>query len=224
MAKPSHYLITFSGIHGSVNAPAEEWAFTIKSGGLAIPETVAGLQQPADELSLLYATQLAGLFRTDQTLTRVRIAAFDGNTQRTALDGNGAYMQADADTPRPGIVVPSTSNRMPIQTSLCVSLDTARAGARGRGRFFLPWPAVGIEADFRISTVSRDLVADAVQAFLDGINNIGLPGESNLQVSVVSSFGHITPVTGCRVGRVPDTMRSRRGDLLEDYVERVVTS
>jgi hypothetical protein len=105
----------------------------------------------------------------------------------------------------------------PAQTSLAVSLNTARRGATGRGRFYLPLPGGAVGDDGLYTDVYRDNVAASVKQWLDDLNNEPNVDVLGLRVIVASSKGYNTDVTGVRVGRVPDTMRSRRRSLNETY-------
>jgi hypothetical protein len=72
---------------------------------------------------------------------------------------------------------------------------------------------VQLSADYRISAAAQTTVLTACRAFVNAVNGLS----TNEKVSVVSSKGYTTDVTAVRLGRVPDTMRSRRGDLVEAY-------
>jgi hypothetical protein len=105
----------------------------------------------------------------------------------------------------------------PFQIALAVSLGTARRGATGRGRFYLPLPSATITTAGVISTAARDGVATAVKAFLDDLNNASGLDFTNSKVTVASSKGYNSDVTEVRVGQVLDTIRSRRNNLVENY-------
>lgn len=104
------------------------------------------------------------------------------------------------------------------QIAVAVSLTTDRRGPSGKGRYYLPMPCYPVvSGDLRYSDVNRDLIATASQTFLNNINNaVGLD-VGDIRVVVASTKGFNTAVTGVRVGRVPDTIRSRRRGLPEAY-------
>jgi hypothetical protein len=108
-----------------------------------------------------------------------------------------------------------TVTRAP-QDALVVTLLTARTGATGKGRVFLPAPAVALDSTFRYPLATVTSVADAVRNWITDFQGYAGAGP----VVVASSKGYLSPVTGLRVGRVSDTHRSRRTNMLEDYYTR----
>jgi hypothetical protein len=93
----------------------------------------------------------------------------------------------------------------------------AGGGAASRGRFYLPIPNVGsaLGGDGRVTVVERDNQRTFATTFISSLN-AAVPGWS---VGVVSDVGvgRERTVRNVRVGRVLDTMRSRRTSLVEDY-------
>lgn len=112
------------------------------------------------------------------------------------------------------------------QSALAVSLTTARPGASGRGRFYLPMPTLSAAPSIGFQTNATDTanVLTNVQTMLQAVNDT--PGfeaahGTAAQVVVASTKGFNTPVTGVRIGRVIDTIRSRRNALSENYTTTV---
>lgn len=107
------------------------------------------------------------------------------------------------------------------QSALAISLGTARRGATGRGRFFIPMFIGDCDpADFfRITSAQALLVRDSAATMINDMNN--WPGidviVASWRVVVASTKGYNTKVNTLRVGRVIDTIRSRRGALTETY-------
>ena len=219
MAAPAHTRITFSGVFGSTTQPIEIWAFNLSARPVLGTQPPGNAQMAAD-VAAAYTTHLKPLYDTDVTLTRVRIASL-GPEGLVSKDGNGAYNQVDHNTAVSGANGAVAANRKPLQTALVVSLTTGRAGPTGKGRFFLPWPSPQLlDTEYRISATQAATNAASAKAFLNAVSTaVGAP-------LVVASGGSVKPgglgpaltnVTGVRVGRVPDTMRSRRSALLEGY-------
>lgn len=131
---------------------------------------------------------------------------------------DGKYLEgariANCSVPGGQLTGPPT---FPYQVSLCVSLNTARRGATGRGRFYLPCPTSSLESDGQLPPIVSELVGTSTRTWLNALNN--RPGlDINVaKVVVASRKGYNSNVTGVRVGRVPDTMRSRRRALVEAY-------
>lgn len=132
---------------------------------------------------------------------------------------DGRYVSAsdtvryDWATPYPGV----GSTQLPPQVALAISLVTdAARGRASAGRFYVP-VGIGVSSDGRLPSSAQQSAATAATALLNSLNT-ALPG---FTVGVVSSVGTGTQrvATGVRVGRVLDTMRSRRRALVEDYYE-----
>jgi hypothetical protein len=107
----------------------------------------------------------------------------------------------------------------PPQVSLAVSLNTERRGASGKGRFFLPAPAMVVDSTTGlVAAADAQGVATAVKTLLDGLNNTpGIDASTDDRVIVASNKGFSSRVTSVRVGRALDTIRSRRTSLSESY-------
>lgn len=109
------------------------------------------------------------------------------------------------------------ASTMPNQVALAISLVTGFSrGPAHRGRFYIPVPAVPVEATTGlIAAATATTIKGAAQTFVDALNAI-----PNSYVAVMSrKFGSpaVRPVTGVEVGRVLDTQRRRRRSLAEQY-------
>lgn len=210
MPVQAHTRVTFSGVFGSTTAPLEIWSFNINTASI-FDKTITAHKTLADAAQAAYATHIKPILDSEQIITRVRAAAIgiDGRVLKT---GDGGYVQADNVTVTPGALGVSAANRKPLSTALVCSLVTNRAGPSGKGRFFLPWPSSQVlGTDYRLSTTDQATDLAAVKGFIGALRTAGT------DVLVVSSKDFASPVTGVRVGRTPDTMRSRRSHLLEAY-------
>lgn len=210
MPQPAHVRCTWSGVFGSPSSPLEIWSFSLKT---AAPP--AGLDGPAlmvraAALSKAYSDFLPDQMPPSVVLTQV-LYAVTGPDGKILRFPDGAYQQGKL-----AAAVPGTFNGqgvLPLQTALVVSFNTARPGATGKGRLYMPYQmAQFIRGDFRIDANEAEVVAQRFASIVSAVNALG-PA-----VSVVSSKGYATPITSVRVGRVPDTMRSRRNKLIEGYV------
>lgn len=117
-------------------------------------------------------------------------------------------------------VVPSspagTAPATPFQLTVAVSTRTALARGRAHaGRFYPPtggWDAV-MDNGGRITTALAQGMADSASELIEALNAAFPMGN----VCVFSKVGQIQePVTHVQVGRVVDTIRSRRTSLDED--------
>lgn len=114
-------------------------------------------------------------------------------------------------TPVPG---GGAQSPYPNQITTVVTLETGlQRGLAHRGRVFLPAPNAPVGADGRLLEADAQGIANSFRDLLDLIN----AGPWSDQVIVASNTrgGAIRVVTGVSVGRVLDTMRSRRTSLEE---------
>jgi len=106
----------------------------------------------------------------------------------------------------------SSTDLLPVQTALCVTLRTAKAGRSFRGRLYFGGFAEGASgAAGRISENLQTGAADFVSAVAAGVNSIG----GGLQLGVLSrTLDEINVVTSITVrDRVWDTQRRRAREL-----------
>lgn len=215
MAVLPHFRYTWEGIVGTPAEPLESWSFSLK--------TYNGGPPPADwdVLALAareaYSANLRTIMGQDTWLIRTKIASMDV-TGRTFVNADGSLDQGEDPVQVQGSSA-GVGYPMPLQTALVVSLGTARQGPTGKGRFFLPWPDLLLVAsDRRLAVASANAVAAAAAGFVEDVGRI-VAGNA---VIVASSKGYHSPVNHVRVGRAPDTMRSRRSDLPEGYSTNLV--
>ena len=105
------------------------------------------------------------------------------------------------------------------QLSLAVTLRTAIERGRGsKGRVYPPggnW-SNGVNADGRASTTQATGQANGMKALINPLNTLySLIGR--VGVASNAGAGRFEHVTHLDVGRVMDTIRSRRSSLVEDY-------
>jgi len=128
-------------------------------------------------------------------------------------------VQYDYPTPLAG----TGSLAFPPQVAMAVTLDTGlRRGRAHQGRFYLPLPAMSVATSGFISVADQNAAALTIKNFLTAVQN-NVPG---VQVGVTSSLGtgEQNTVTAFRLGRVMDTIRSRRTSLPEGYLVTPVPS
>jgi hypothetical protein len=138
------------------------------------------------------------------------------------IGADGKYMEDArlidvADTIGGGFENGATTRTLP-QTAVAVSLVTGRRGPTGKGRFYIPMPLVGvISTTLLMDPAQAQGIGAAAQDLVNNINNAPGVDFTTIKVCVSSSKGYNTEVTGVRVGRVVDTIRSRRAQLDETY-------
>lgn len=141
-------------------------------------------------------------------LTEVKLAEIGANGKYTGDPLIAAVNQVGAVSAGVGY---------PPQISLAVSLDTDLRGPRGRGRFFLPTPVANLSATAEISVLDAESVRASTVTWLEALNNATGIDANAPEVVIASTYGTNSKVTGVRVGRVLDTIRSRRRSLPERY-------
>jgi hypothetical protein len=194
--------ITFSGVFGSATSPWERWAFRLH---LDARGSLVQNKALADAGPGLYQTHIAPRLSNVARLTEVKVAS---------LDDAGRYMQDPSITTGDIVGTGSTAAFKAPQVALAVSLVTARRGPTGKGRFYLPLPTATPDlGSGLISAADRDAAQAGAAAFITALNANAHPGA----VTVVSTKGYHSPVTGVRVGRRLDVIRSRAGQVSEVF-------
>lgn len=200
---------------GRCGSSGERWAWgvnfadpTVTSAlGIDYTANAAVFQDLAADVKTFHENAFLGL-SFEAKLESVKFATIGPDGKYTAdpfivdvVDTNGA-----------------ASTVVPAQLAMAVSLTTARRGPTGKGRFYLPMPGIAVTAgSLTWSDAYRDQAQTACGEFLNNLNNAPGIDVLNLQVVVASTKGYNTAVTGVRVGRVPDTIRSRRRGLPEAF-------
>lgn len=215
--KPAHTRIQFSGIITADGATLEEW-----SCGIGLPAASYGTealrQAAADQARAVWASNIGFLFMADTILTRVRLAEV-GADGKVLTNPDGSFRQSDSlGQSIPGSPVNANLVK-PLQTACVVSLETARNGATGKGRMFLPCPRYALTVERSWGSADVTAIRDNAAEFIRAINGSAAIEGS---VQVVSSKGYMSPVTGVKVGRYPDTQRSRRNAVLENYSSEIL--
>lgn len=190
----------------------EDFSFGVNMTAVGV-DSAAFLDGNVDDLaadvSAFFARPATGI-RSSAVLTEVKLASI-------GADGKYTRDPAIRDVNVPG--AGAGNGLYPPQISLAVSLVTGQRGPRGKGRFYLPLPSVPLFDAGRMALPAVQAVRDSCKTFLDALNNSPGTDLQDRRVCVASSFGENYEVTGVRVGRALDTIRSRREKLDEAYTE-----
>lgn len=137
------------------------------------------------------------------------------------IDAAGHYVDSPTmEHTYPSPIAGGFIGSLPPQLSMAATLATAVPRGRGsKGRMYLP-PNTTVSsvvvADGRVSAANALAVATGVKALIDALNaTYTLVGR--VGVASNAGAGRFEHVTEVRVGRVIDTIRSRRNKLEEDY-------
>ena len=144
-------------------------------------------------------------------LTTIKLNEIDVNGRYA---NSGETVLADLDPGVPG----SGSTSMPPQVALAITLRTAKMRGRAHvGRFYIPRLAGAIGVDGRLSSGQAETIAGVATTFLNSLNT-AMAGIGRVAVMSDVGTGNENLVTHVEVGRVLDTMRSRRRSLEEERV------
>ena len=216
MPVPTHFKIVFRGIFENTE---ETWSFgthfsrTVEAG----PDAGVGAINTG-----AVTTALDTFFGTAGAFIPSWVRASDWRAYEIGTDGLMENEPLMVDVMPDDIQGVASGSRNPPQIALAVTTVGDNRGPGRFGRFYLPTAAIVELADFRVSIVNATSVATAATAFLKGISDaIDLPGtigsSSALNISK-SGAGFKQQVDHVEVGRVLDTLRSRRRALLEERV------
>jgi len=210
-----HLRFTLSGTLGGVGS-----AFEVFSYGLCMAQP-NGFQQDADFINdamndlLAFHSRPASAIQANARVRKITCAAINPDGSWT---GGKPLLERVVDVA--GGVGSAGSNLVhPPQIAWAMSLMTATPGARGRGRFYLPLPAVPVLPTGLVGTTQTQETATSVVTLINALNNSPGVDTNRMHVVVASSYGLNSVVTGVRVGQVLDTIRTRRNALLEAYVQ-----
>jgi hypothetical protein len=216
MPVPTHFKFS---MRGRFNNTPEIWSF-----GFHMSRIQAGF--PDAELNDIDESAVTSAFTTliegpSDAAISTNVKVVDWRAYVIGTDGRmvGNPLFVDLSTSDIG---GAAGNRYPPQVALAVTLVADNRGPARFGRLFLPGPAEAMGNDMRLSVASATGYAEAVTNFLKDVSDaIDLGGTESAQGENISSRG--TGGQGTRqtidhveVGRVLDTLRTRRNNLLEE--------
>ncbi len=213
-----HIRVTCSGILGNTNIPRvgqDIFSFRVNMSdpGTHNKYNQAGLNDVIADCSAFFSRPSTGI-GNQAVLTQVKMGR---------IGPLGKYREAPLVS---GVLNVGGGGAVgsiyPPQVSVAVSLTTDRLGATGRGRFYIPLPVQAMGQDYLLNATNATDLRTSVVTWLNALNNwpdieAGVP-----RVVVASSKGYNSNVTGVRVGRAFDTIRTRRNDLQESYTSTAV--
>lgn len=112
---------------------------------------------------------------------------------------------------------------MPPQIAVVGTLLTAVPGRSGRGRIFLGGLGTGLLGpDGRMAANNKEAMSTALAAFYTELRNVPAGADLFRPVVVSPTKGTANKILKVQVGDVLDTMRSRRGKLVEARASAIV--
>jgi len=176
-------------------------------------DSAAGIASDAAAqwLAILAVGTFSALFTTGVQWVDVNVSEL-GPTPGSPVVTSSIAAIADGGT--------SVAGALPNQCSTVVSLTSATAGSRARGRMYLPpMDSAVLTTAGRLGVAPTSNCADAIEDYFD---QMSAAGHSHVVVSSVGGVYTTYPLVSIRVGNVIDTQRSRRNDLAEVYQVRTV--
>lgn len=162
-------------------------------------------------LTLLAVTGVASQWRSDVVWTQVNVSEL-GATPAAPIVTSAQASIADGGT--------GSTSSLPAQCSPCISLTTATAGSRARGRMYLPPPVVGaVSTSGRLTSGFRTDVINALDTYFA---TMASGGHDLVVISAVGGVWTTYPVNTIRCGDVVDTQRRRRSAIGEVYTTATV--
>lgn len=199
-----HTRITLSGVLGSASPAPEAFSFGVSMDNISFAPGVDSA--PVKAACDAYFGAAGTRINAAATLSQIKIAT---------IGVDGKYVGDP-------VVIPTLVSGAtgvpphPFQCSLAVSLGTGQRGRTKRGRFYLPLPSVPVSAvDGTIQDFEQSGIEGTTVTFLRALRAAGTQGPG--VIVIASRKGYNTPVTRVRVGRVIDTIRTRRRSLSEAY-------
>jgi hypothetical protein len=211
---PTHFRFTARGFF--FNTP-EQWSigFHMSRDQAAGPDADLGQVNEGQVTTAFAAFMNSGVIATTVRLQDWRCYQI-GTDGR--MEGNGPLLHDYAGTPVQGNGI----IKYPPQVSLKATFVAPNRGPAKLGGFYIPGPTADLQNDLRLSTTDATAAITAVTNLLKGVSNaIDLPNTilsaHGLNVSTRGGNGSGTKqqIDHVEVGRVLDTLRTRRGALLE---------
>ena len=213
-----HILLSWGGQMG---VSQETWSNSLRLVGNS--DDPASLQGNAVDQIDDYVGHLRTLF--SNAGTPYGAIAWVDWVKANAIDSNGRYYdqgETNAIYLTGNDRFQGIGNVMPFQVSMCITLRTEKQRGRAHsGRFYVPCAELNdIGADGLLPVGRCNAAASAVAEFITNINDNPGADTAAIRGAVVSGVGSPGPyqdITGVQVGRVLDTQRRRRRQLVEAY-------
>jgi len=224
MPWPKHNKLVIRGTYGT---SLETWSYSLKFQRVFAAQSDADVDgwNKADVSNAIVTWHSAGWANPAAKLTAWHGYSMD-ETNHADLNQLVSHTYSPAISPPQGGVV------HPFQCSVVIGLESLDRSPRAPGkkdparfgRVYLPGPGFSIEQDGRFAASQALQLAGSFKTFVESLKNAMYPtAVANERMVLVSPFPIGSPagtekeVDRYRVGRVVDTMQSRRRQLVEDY-------
>lgn len=215
MVYPNHILVALGGRLGD----AEQWQTGFRLISDDNDDLNAQVQRAAESLDDIEAhintwwTAVMGVMSSAAHWDFLKVNAIDAAGHYGSQETNAIYYALA----EPGHVGQTAAQ--PYQNALALSLRTQfTRGRASRGRMYLPVGRPGVSATTgEITDAFPEALAQSTADLFTNINDNPGIDWANTRVAVVSSFGLFNNVTSVRSGKIMDTQRRRRAQLVENY-------
>lgn len=202
MAYQAHTRFQFGGVFGTFAQPLEIWSCTFNTS-LASAMTDTQWTDASAAIATLFSDLHAFLS------SKVRLTFIKGSLCDASNHVVGAVRLVEED-----MDVGTGAPHMPPQCAVRISLQGDGRGRSKQGGFYLPLIASNVvDTTLELAQADADTIAGAAGTCLA----VNIPAAGVGQVIVASGRIGNVPVVEARVGRAIDTIRRRRGDLVEQY-------
>lgn len=197
--------LLFNLVGGEVASTSVAW---IQTDGDTIADRAVATSAIADQCDAFWSA-IKGSFAITLNYVGSHQAVIDVNGH---VDETFTYDRA----PQNGF---SDNNNLPSECAIVVSLKTAVNNRRGRGRMYLPCPAVNaLQNSGRLTAGTTTSIADGAEDFL--LVTLTAGGHDFVPVVASKADFALRPITQLKVGDVVDAQRRRRDALSEVYQVR----
>lgn len=192
----------------------EQWSFTVNMAGIDPGVLSSLLLSPNDTVWEDLADDFASFVSSAPMInnkTQLRSVKF------ASIAPDGKYAASPIIKERIVVGGGGANFTFPTQIALAATLKTGSPLGKVKGRFYIPGYTGFLGLDARITLADATTARDLVDTFLTNLGNQPGVDVLDLRPVVASTKGQNWPVTGVSVGRVLDTIRSRRSSLVEAY-------
>lgn len=206
MTAPAHWRVLWGGAMPNGERWQNSFAIRPSDTGIGVSSWTDLVADVVGDLET-FANAVEAFWATGTTWDFARVAE---------IDATGHYAAVHDGIIPTTWTNPSHPQSLPNQCSCVVTLYTATAGRRGRGRFYLPFTTSLDTGTGKISDSNVATIANAAKTLVDNINNWPGLDIGDTVMCVASNAGSaLHDVTRIGVGNVVDTQRRRRGSEVE---------
>jgi hypothetical protein len=193
------------------------------AGALAVGQVVADAWAAFYHATPPALGAVNALFPSSIRFDEVRVARVTVTAPAPVVNGKPKPVNYDVPTqfvPMAAGLLGTAPNSLPYEVALCLSLGTGQRGKSHRGRTYLGPLATGLMAGTQGLFDAAIVQATAATWWTEFAARLktGVGGKQLELVVLSQKLATLFPVTGVRVGVVPDSQRRRRRSQQEAYV------